>query len=141
MTVLSSVATGGLSEVQRAVRDQFLRGGSFTSVLIVLLCIVAGVLLAYVLTQMFRVRPKRKRFDSPQQLFNDLLERLNLSAPQRQLLDSMVRDLRLKQPSTILLSEILFDRSLVQWRDARHGAGADRQLVGQVRAALFPKTF
>ena len=132
------MAAGDLSEIQEAVRDQFQRGGSFTRVVVVLLCILAGVLLAYVLTQLLGARPKRKRSDNPQLLFLDLLDELKISVPQRRLLNHMVRDLRLKQPSTILLSETLFDQFVTQWGDARRIADYDQQMIGELRAALFP---
>ena len=132
--------TSGLTEIQQAVRDQFQRGGSLSTVLVVVLCVSAAVLLVWVLTRLFRAREGGNLPDNPKQLFHDLLEKLDVSAPQRQVLDRMAKDLRLKQPSTILLSESLFERCAAQWRTGRAGARGDQELVCQIRAVLFPKS-
>ena len=138
--VASLSGASGLTEIQQAVRDQFQRGGSLTTVLVVVLCVSVGVLLIWALTRLFRTREGGNLPDNPKQLFHGLLEKLDVSAPQRQVLDRMVKDLRLKQPSTILLSESLFERCAAQWRTGRAGARGDQELVCQIRAVLFPKS-
>lgn len=135
----------GLTEAQRAVRDHFQEGGSIGSVLLVV-GVVAGVILAacWLARRQRRRAQKHAPRDDPDRLFGDLLRGLALTAPQRGLLDTVAKELRLRNPAVILLSPTLFDRHVDQWRALNHQAcdhvdpRADERIVAQVRAVLFP---
>lgn len=143
MTVLL-VMPAQLTEIQRSVRDQFQEGGSFLTATLVLLGIAGVVLATYCLTLRQRRAGENARRASPEQLFRDLMDKLDLTSPQRQLLDTMTRDLRIKQPAVIVLSPDLFDRYLGEWhvRQRRTTVDEDEQtnprMEAQIRATLFP---
>lgn len=136
----------GLTEPQRAIRDHFQEGGSIVLVLAVMSVVAGVVLIAYWLTRRQQRRTERHaRFNDPQRLFGDLLQGLSLTASQRHLLDTVVRELGLKHPSVILLSPTLFERHVDKWRALRPPAGSDvehqidESLVAQARDVLFPR--
>ena len=149
MTVLLQL--DGLNDVQRAVRDQFQRGGSVAGVLLVLLVLLAVVLAVYYLTQCQRKVTQAARRHDPQRLFRHLLNGLDLSAPQRHLLLAVAKDLRLKQPTVILLSPTLFDLHVKEWQTGQSGPvrtsaaignhpDAPEQTAAQTRSVLFPQS-
>lgn len=143
MMVLS-VMPAQLTEIQRSVREQFQEGGSFLTAMLVLLGITGVVLAAYCLTLRQRRAGEHAQRASPERLFRDLMDKLDLTSPQRQLLDTMARDLRIKQPAVILLSPDLFDRYLGEWHVRQHPMTIDGdeqvnpRMAAQIRAALFP---
>lgn len=134
---------------QRAVRNQFQYGGSWTSVFLVLLSLAALVMLVGWLTRiqnrLQQGAENAPRNSDPQRLYAHLLCNLGLSVPQRQLLESVARDLRLPHPTTLLVSATLFDQCVEQWTRRAGGAAveADRaktlQIVIRTRNRLFPE--
>ncbi len=157
-TLLAPLAE--LTEIQRAVRDQFQKGGSLTALLLVMSGLAAVLLVAYYLTLRQRKAAVDTRHPDPQGLFNDLLNKLDLTPPQRRLLEGVARALRLGQPTVILLSPALFDRYLDQFRarqtgvSGRHqaastpgesarsttpGPGLESDLIAETHAVLFPQ--
>ena len=140
--------SNGLTEVLQGVRDHFQGGGRVAPVVVVLLGLVLTLLVAYGLSRR-QTRPAggAGRAD-PQALFQRLLGKLELAAPQRQLLASMAQELRLENPAVILLSPALLDRYLDVWQTRPSSpparpTGANREgfaeLIAQTRAALFPQ--
>ena len=133
-----------LTEIQRSVRDQFQEGGSFLTVMLVLLAIAGVVLAAYCLGLRQRRAGENAQRASPQQLFRDLMDKLDLTLPQRRLLHTIARDLRIKHPAVILLSPDLFDRYVGEWhvRQSRtivdEGEQMNPRMAAQIRAVLFP---
>ena len=133
---------GQLTPVQRAVRDQFSRGGSLMDIAIV----IAGLGGIIALTYIFARRQQRndrsvRRFD-PRQLFDALLRKLYVTADQRRWLEGVASGARLDHPAVLLLSEKLFDRYAAEWA-SRHSrtSGADGSsdtTAAQVRSLLFP---
>jgi hypothetical protein len=134
---------------QRAVRNQFQYGGSWTSAFLVLLSLAALVLLVGWLSRI-QERLQRKteiapQYSDPQRLYMHLLSNLGLSVPQRQLLESVARDLRLPHPTALLVSETLYDQCVEQWtrRAGSAAAEADRAITRQIftrtRSRLFPE--
>ena len=134
---------------QRAVRDQFQYGGSWISVFLVLLSLAALVILVGWLS---RIQNKLQqgnesvpRNSDPQRLYTHLLNNLGLSVPQRQLLESVARDLRLTHPTTLLISETLYDHCVEQWTRRAGSATAEadrtttRQIFIRTRNRLFPE--
>jgi hypothetical protein len=135
----------GLTGPQRAVRNHFQEGGSIGLVLLVMAAVAGVVLIAYWLTRrQQRSAQKHARINDPQRLFGDLLQGLALTASQRRLLATVVRELGLKHPSVILLSPTLFERHIDQWRALGRSTGSDveshagEDLVAQTRDVLFP---
>lgn len=133
-----------LTEIQRAVRDRFQEGGSFTAVMLVLLGVAGVVLAAYYLTLRQRRANENARQASPERLFRDLLGKLDLTSHQRQILHTMVSDLRIKHPAVILLSPELFDCYLGEWQVRQHRTTIDEdeqmnpRITARIRRALFP---
>jgi hypothetical protein len=137
--------TGRLTELQRSVRDYLEEGGSITSVLLVIAAIAGVVALTVWLTRRQDYRAaKRARANDPQRLFRDLLQGLALGPSQRRFLDTLAKELELKQPSVILLSSSHYRRCVDEWRASRRSAGsdigphADETLVAETRDVLFP---
>jgi hypothetical protein len=139
-----TMQTYELTEIQRAVRSHFQKGGSILEAILVLLAIVGAVLLVRYLTHKQREAQSRTRPADPRRLFRDLLDKLKLGARQRQLLDAVARDLHLASPATILLCPALFDRRIDEWRSqhAERTTGATEasssDLAMQIRGVLFP---
>lgn len=142
--------TGGLLQVhdltpvQRAVRDQFQEGGSTGVALLIVVGIVGLVLVAYWLTRRLNLDSgERARPDDPGKLYRELLDKLDLPPAQRRILDTVAKDLRLRNPAKILLSPKLFDRCVDQWEetrgqaDTRAAEGPPERLIHQIRTALF----
>lgn len=134
-----------LSDVHRAMRDEFQKGGSILETLLALAGLAALVLLAYFLTKLQSRRAARSvKYDKPQRLFHDLLDKLSLTTEERQLLDSVSRASRLTHPSAMLLSETLFERRVSKWRERTDdpsgvvASGSRAETIGRVRARLFP---
>jgi hypothetical protein len=134
---------------QRAVRDQFQYGGSWISGILVLLSLAAIVILAgwlsRVQNRLQQGTENAPRNSDPQRLYAHLLSNLGLSVPQRQLLESVARDLRLPHPTALLVSETLYDQCVEQWtrRTGDATAETDRattlQIFTQTRNRLFPE--
>jgi len=123
----------------QAVRDQFNRGGTLGSVLIVLACLTGVVLLVYFLNRLEQRSTKSVEPSDAQRLFRDVLARLGLNEGQRQLLEAVAKDLRLKNPTVLLLSERLFDQNVQEWARRQKGRSEDReQVVSRMRSRLFP---
>ncbi len=134
---------------QRAVQSQFQKGGSWISALLVILAIAAFVILVSWLTRIQRKFQRKvghgpQRSDS-QRIFTHLVCNLGLNVPQRQLLESVARDLRLPHPTVLLISETLFDRMVDEWsRRAVHESRKSSdpntiQLVARTKSRLFPE--
>ncbi len=134
-----------LPEVHRAMREQFQMGGSILETVLALLGLASLVALAYALTALQRRRAERLvTCDDPQQLFGDVLDKLELSPTERRTLRTVVRDLRLDHPAVILLSETLFDRQVSKWLERRNlsrdsgGSARDAETISAARTRLFP---
>ena len=134
---------------QRAVRNQFQYGGSWTSVFVVLLSLVAIIVLVGWLSRIQnrsqQSAANSPRNSDPQRLYAHLLSNLGLSVPQRQLLESVARELRLPHPTILLISETLYDQCVEQWTRRAGGAAveADRAttllILTRTRNRLFPE--
>ena len=130
---------GALSETQRAVREQFQHGGSVGAVILVAFGVLFVVVLIHGLTQLLRKNRGAQR-DDPERLFRDVLRKMRVPEPQRRLLDSLARELRLAQPATILVSEAVFERCVRRWQAVKRRTPRDAELVDQTRMILFPRS-
>lgn len=134
--------TGGLSPAQRAVRDHFQQGGSFSGTVIVVSVLLIALVLLY-LAGRREQRNRRQSAEAPQRLFLSVVLQLPLERRQRQALLSLARDLRLANPTTILLSREMFDQAVVDWLQFHAAARRTserahlRELLAQCRAVLF----
>ena len=132
-----------LTPLQKAVREHFQKGGSMLAMLLVLLGIAATLALAYWLTRRQRSTIRKAPPNDPRKLFRDLQEKLRLPVPQRNFLNGVALQLHLEHPSVLLLSPVLYDRYVDQWRAndrQRSGGGAPSKgsdVAAQTRAALF----
>lgn len=135
-----------LTNVQRVIRDEIQRGGSFTGVALVLLGLVGVIALAYFLARREQFNDRRIRRFAPRRLFEDLLQNLLLTPQQRKWLDAVASHARLDHPAVLLLSDKLYDRCVREW-ESRHpsdaNAAAERRSAGSaaahVRRVLFPE--
>jgi len=135
-----------LTLVQKAIRDQFQRGGSFTGVALVLLGVVVVVVLTYFLARCQQRNDRTIRRFEPRQLFDGLLHKLLLTTEQRQWLNAVARDAKLEHPAVLLLSDKLYDRCVNEWESRRSKGGIvaaeglrTNTTASQVRRVLFPK--
>ena len=138
--ILLQIQNGGLSATQRAVRDRLQDGGSLTATLLLVTALIVILLVTFYLTaRQFRARATRLPSD-PRRLFDDLVNRLGFTAPEREMLESLTLDLQLEHPAATLLSGTLFDRHLARWRNGIRTAkmAEPENVVLQVRARLFP---
>lgn len=134
-----------LTPVQRAVRDQFERGGSFSEILVVVVGLFALVLVAHLLSRRLGGdAEKNATIDDPKALFENLLGKLGLPASQERILKSVAREVDLQHPTAILLSPASLDRAVERWvrRSGPFSASVERQgrmTILQARRALFPE--
>lgn len=133
-----------LNPAHRAVWAHFQKGGSAAVVAGVLLAIVLAVVVAWWLNR--RVEPPKRKEDVPDpwKVFNGLQRAMELQRAQRSLLNSVAHELRLPNPSVLLLSRSLFDRYVDRWHalapprtNADEERTARETAAAQVRAALF----
>ncbi len=144
----------GLTEIQQAVRDHFQRGGSFRAVLLVLIAIIAAIVIGRELTRRLRRQKLTAPTSHPRRLFRDMQRKLELTAQQRSILDTVAKDLKMEHPSVMLLSPSLFDRCFQLWLIHRrrtrprldgtedtekpHKGRSELHVAGHLRAVLFP---
>jgi hypothetical protein len=144
MRTVMLLQTDGLTEVQRAVRDRFQEGGSSVAALLVMLVLAAVVLVAYLVTLRQRQTHALTTRPDPRKLFNGLLSKLNLTPPQRRLLNTVANARGLKHPAVILICPALFDRHVAKSQtrprhDRSKGSNAPPpDVVAETRAVLFP---
>ncbi len=131
------------NEAQQSVRRWFQEGGAIGPVLAVFAVLAGALFLAHLLSGRQRRRDPGVLRSDPAGLFADILKKMNLTAQQRKTLVDMARDLRIKHPTVVLLSPVLFERSWTGWKgDVAESAAPDGQarsdLYWQIRSVLFP---
>jgi len=129
-----------VNEVQRAVQEHFQRGGSTSTVLIILGILVGIILTTYLLTRRQERRTGVTITNDPMGLYRELLTDLNLTAPQRKLMERAAKEAGLPHPAVILLSPKAFSRH-VESRSTdstRTIPQADQQSIAQLKETLFP---
>ena len=133
---------------QRAVRKQFQEGESIETVLL-----GAGLLIGVVVITLTIARWQsrwRRRGDTatresrPHKLYTHLLCTLGFTAAHRHLLEAVAKAAELENPTSLLISDVLFDRSVAAWEATRGKAPADerrveeRRAITAIRSRLFP---
>ena len=120
-----------------ALRWQFNRPGSgaeFALALLALGSLVALILLLY----SFQKRRALADIDHPGKLYRRLLQRLNLSVPQRDLLRRMSADLQLAHPAVLLLGQRIFGEHTSRWLETgRRVRSDDAARVEELAKRLF----
>lgn len=132
-----------LTEAQQSVRRWFQEGGTAGPALAVLAAVAGALFLTHYLSRRQRRRDPSTLRSDPARLFADILKKMNLTRQQRKTLASMARDLRIKHPTVVLLSPVLFERSWTGWKgDGAASTAPDGQarsdLYWQIRSVLFP---
>lgn len=129
-----------VNDVQRAVQEHFQRGGSTWTVLIILAILAGIILTTYLLTRRQERRTGATIANDPMGLYRDLLTDLNLTAPQRKLMERVAKDADLPHPAVILLSPKVFSRHAESppAGSDRTILRADQQLIAQLKETLFP---
>lgn len=132
---------------QRAVRKQFQEGESIGTVLLGVGLLVGVVVAALVLARL-QAKWRRRRDPSaqeskPQRLYTHLLCSMGFTSPQRQLLEALAKVAAVENPTALLISEVLFDRSVAAWEAKNPGAADarrvdERRSIAAIRSRLFP---
>ncbi|MEK6799095.1 MAG: hypothetical protein AABZ12_09040 [Planctomycetota bacterium] len=134
-----------MSDFQRAVRNQFQHGSSWTSVVVAIAAIGGIVVLAYFLTKA-EVWAKRKpgETSSPRRLFTDVAGRLGVGNSECNWLLGLAKQRGLSHPTTLLLSASLFDEQVERWKanaaDAAALAPLPADQLAKLRSTIFPHT-
>lgn len=132
---------------QRAVRQQFQDGESIGSILLGVGILVGVVLLVMVLGRLqnrWRGANPVQEESHPQRLYTHLLCALGFTSAQRRLLESLGKASALEHPAALLISDVLFDRSVSSWERQAGQKMADAQRLEErrsleiARARLFP---
>lgn len=135
-----------LSAAQQSIKDHFTKGGSILTVLIIFAIMGMVVWITYLLTRRQEKPVEAEGKVDHQQLFADLLSKLELSATQRKRLETIVQELEIEYPATILLSVDLFDRCVERWQRGSKGdklPSPERpgsHSISSIRGVLFPYT-
>lgn len=133
-----------LDQIVKSIRQEFQTGGSVTAMLLVLLGIVALVMITYWLTRRQEQHAQPSVLDDAHALFESLLGHLPLSDPQRHFLRSVARELKLEQPSVLLVSRQLYHRHVREWQEKNGQSGhPDRHsgppaVAAETARVLFP---
>jgi hypothetical protein len=121
-----------------ALQERFSRGGSWEELILPL----AGfATLSVVLVVFYSLQRRRQRvdIDHPQKLYRRLVQRLGLSAQQRDLLYRMASDLGLENPSVLLLGRRIFEAQARRWRETcPAGRRGDDRRFEVLASKLFP---
>ncbi|MBI4717823.1 MAG: hypothetical protein HY763_08475 [Planctomycetes bacterium] len=133
-----------LADFQRAVRNQFAEGGTVLDVVAIAGFLAAIVLLVYYFDRRQQRGRQPVQPNRPFDLYRDLVRRIPLTVAQREFLTGLAKDLRLPQPTVILLSPALYDQAVAQWQarpahaaPSRSGAGPS-PVPAATRRVLFP---
>ena len=137
---MSQLTIAQVTDVQRAVQEHFQRGGSTWTVLIILGILAGIILTTYLLTRRQERRTGATIANDPMGLYRELLTDLNLTAPQRKLMERAAKEAGLAHPAVILLSPRVFSRHVESrsTESTRTTPQADPQLVAQLKETLFP---
>jgi len=137
MTPFLIAQDDALPLVQRAMRDQFQRGGSYGSFLLTFAGLATVVLLVYLLQRWYdRAHNVRDDVSHPTKMFRQVLGKLNLSSTSQQLLLNVAANSDLENPTAMLISCELFDRFTLAWQQAQPGKDPSQQ-IASIRRQLF----
>ena len=103
--------------------------------------LVGSVVLVGLLAVLFQLQKRRQQMDvdNPRKLYRRLVQRLGLSAAQRDLLYRMASDLHLPNPSVLILGRRVFDNQAQRWREKKRAARrGDDQHIEELADKLFP---
>jgi hypothetical protein len=121
-----------------ALQQRFSRGGTWGELVLPLVGVAA---LFALLSLLYSLQKRRQRadIDHPGKLYRRLVQRLGLSAPQRDLLYRMAADLRLPNPSVVLLGRRIFDTHAQRWLATGRATRPDSpQRIAELADSLFP---
>ncbi len=121
-----------------AVQRYLNREGSVRGLVLTLLGFAAFGILVLILHRLHR-RTRAGDVDRPRRLFRKLIPRLGVSVPQRGLLLRITSDLRLQNPTVLLLGRRVFEARVQEWLAvaAPSGPQIERRLA-DLADALFP---
>ncbi len=126
-------------ELRQALSREFSENGSALEIGMVIAALVGLIALTWML-QRWQQRPQTpsEPFDA-KGLFQELLGKLDMPEDQRELLSTMVKELRLPNPAVILISRRMFDENLLAWQTRRSASlPVGDVLPARIRQRLFP---
>lgn len=122
----------------RGIRDHLAMDSTFLDLAIVLLVVATIVVVVFGSLALIH-RRRTRRIRNPGRLFRELLRRLPLDGPQRDLLRRIARDLRLDQPAVLVLSPQVFRSHANRWMSlARRANRETERRVTRFAETLFP---
>lgn len=135
------IAVLALTPAQRSVRDYFETGGAIGKFVLAIAMLVGVVWLTGLLSEFLRrARQRSIQPDDPKRLFHDVLAKLKLTRGQRRFLRVLARHHALAHPTTLLLSESLYDRCVEEsFSSSEFRAAGDTPIAAHVRDILFPR--
>ncbi len=138
MSRLDFLAQTSTLERWEALQRGFNRSGAVAEALL-LLCVVAAMLSVVLFVYTRYKRRHALDFNDPRKLYRTILQKLDLSVPQRDLLRRMASDLELAHPTSLLLGRSVFESYAGRWLETgRHTHHADADRVGELADRLFP---
>jgi len=126
-------------QLREALSREFSSNGSALEIGIVVAALFGLIAVAWML-QRWQQKPRSDTgpFDS-KQLFQELLGKLDMPEDQVQLLTTMAKEMRLPNPTVLLISRRLFDENLLTWQAQRkESQPVGDVLPGRIRQRLFP---
>ena len=131
-----------LTPAQRSVRDYFETGGAIGKFVLAIAMLVGVVWLTGLLSEFLRrARQRSDQPEDPKRLFHDVLAKLKLTRGQRRFLRVLAKHHALAHPTTLLLSESLYDRCVEEsFSSSGFRATGDTPIAAQVRDILFPRS-
>ncbi|MCG3138779.1 MAG: hypothetical protein HJJLKODD_02648 [Phycisphaerae bacterium] len=130
------------NDLFRALRDAFNKDPSDRSTWIGLILVIGGFLILLLILHFilyYEARRDQPRYDRNQQhSFRELLGALPLNIAQRDLLQRLVRDLRLVYPLHLLLSPQMYEGFVQQWLGVSETRRAQYQIaLTEIGESLF----
>jgi len=126
------------------IHNEFVRRSqaseAWTTLAVALLIVAAVILVAWAAWQLYMRHTERQQRNA-HKLFRDALGYLGLAPADRRLLQRVVRELRLAEPTRMLLSPEAFDEVAERWltrRVAASQAPATKARLAAIRRFLLP---
>lgn len=144
MMSIPAWAADPLTEIQEAVREHFVKGGSVTWFLVAIAAIVFALLLVHLITRWQDRHLGTEQRSDPVGVFDRLLDGLGVLENERSLLKNIARESGLHHPTAMLLCPAMFDECVVKWQavpdGSELGTSNGKEAIQKLRSLLFEET-